>query len=111
EAFAALALPDLRFKHQMTIDPDVTLVELDPRFEQIALCHGGGPVEIRATADQRLIATLPASTNHVPLFAKWSRDSRFLAVNRGWTVVEIWDAASGRRISLLGGSLYRPVSF
>ena len=78
EAFAALALPDLRFKHQMTTHQDV--VELDPRFEQIALGHGEGPVEIRATADQRLIATLPASTNRVALSAEWSRDSRFLAV-------------------------------
>ncbi len=112
EAFAALAQPDLRFERQMTIDSDVTLVELDPRFEQIALCRRkGDPVEIRGIADQRLMATLPASTNAVALFAEWSRDSRFLAVNRGWTVVEVWDAVNARRILLLAGSSYGPVSF
>ena len=109
EAFAALALPDLRFKHQMTTHQDV--VELDPRFEQIALGHGARPVEIRATADQRLIATLPASTNLGAHSAEWSRDSRFLAVVHGESIVEIWDVANDRRISLLSGSSYGPISF
>ena len=110
EAFAALALPDLRFEHQITTDPYGTLVELDPRFEQIALCRQENPVEIRATADQRLIATLPASTNWGAVSAEWSRDSRFLAVNRE-TVIEIWDAANVRLISLLSGASCGPVSF
>ena len=109
EVFAALALPDLRFKHKMTTHQDV--VALDPRFEQMALCHDEGPVEIRATADQRLIATLPASTNRNALSAQWSGDSRFLALMRGWSIVEIWDAANGRRISLFSGASYGPVSF
>jgi serine/threonine protein kinase/WD40 repeat protein len=114
EAFAALSQPDLRFERQMTTDPHGTVVELDPRFEQIALCRQDGPVEIRATADQRLIATLPASTNWGAVSAEWSHDSRFLAVNRVTRVgliVEIWDAANVRLISLLSGPSDIPVSF
>jgi serine/threonine protein kinase len=111
EAFAALAQPDLRFERKITTDPYGTLVELDPRFEQMALCRQENPVEIRATADQRLIATLPASTNRGAASAEWSRDSRFLAVNRGETVIEIWDAANVRPLSSLSGASYGPVSF
>ncbi|HAV63673.1 MAG TPA: hypothetical protein DCY13_15065, partial [Verrucomicrobiales bacterium] len=62
-ALAALALPDLRFERELTYGSGFTMQQLDPAFERIALCRGLGPVEIRATADNQLLATLPASTN------------------------------------------------
>ena len=62
-ALAAHALPDLRFERELPYGSEFTLRLVDPSFERIALCRGRGPVEIRSTADQRLLATLPASTN------------------------------------------------
>ena len=44
-AVAALALPDLRFEREWPATPDITLANLDPAFERIALCRGAGPVE------------------------------------------------------------------
>ena len=66
-AISALELPDLRFERELPIGPGVTRATLDPSFERIALTQGSNSVEIRSVADQRLLATLPASTN-LPAF-------------------------------------------
>src|SRR6185436_1061129 len=42
-ALAALALPDLRFEREWPATSDTPLAVLDPPFERIALCNGGGP--------------------------------------------------------------------
>src|SRR5262249_1340189 len=75
EAFAALALPDLRFERAMTIPANQTMSELDANFERIAICRGKGPVEIRSVADNRLLASLPAHTNLPANFGLFSSDS------------------------------------
>ena len=69
-------------------------------FQRIALCRDRGPVEIRATSDLRLLATLPASTNLPVYVAEWSADGRFLAVKRDYpsngtaSDKEIWDVSA-----------------
>jgi len=115
-AIAALALPDLRLEREWPTTPDTTLAALDPAFERIALCHDDGPVEIRAVSDQRLLATLPASTN-LPALGVWSPDGRFLAVNRRhdpddqeWDM-EVWEVAGARQVLLVRGSPSGVVSF
>lgn len=116
-AVAALALPDLRFERELPIESDLTLVRLDPAFERVALCRGNGPVEIRSVADQRLLATLPASTNRAVYVGSWSPDGRFLAVKRDhdtrtWRVgVEVWDVAAAHRMLLLHGVTRSALSF
>ena len=107
-AVSALALPDLRFERELPIPSDLTLVQLDPAFERIALGRGNGPVEIRSVSDQRLLATLPASTNRSAYVALWSSDGRFLAVKRDDPAsggrrpdVEVWDVAAAQRLHLL----------
>ena len=108
EVFAALALPDLRFERELPHSEEFTRI-LDPSFERIALGlrRRRGPVEIRSTSDQRLLATLPASTNLPVYVMEWSADGRFLAVKRDhppsgiradW---EVWETANWRRILLL----------
>ena len=118
EVFAALALPDLRFERELPYGAAFTLRSLDPAFERIALCRGKGPVEIRSTADLRLLATLPASTN-LPAYnnAQWSADGTYLAVKRDraeggaradW---EVWEVAAARRVLLLCDVPWTSVSF
>jgi WD40 repeat protein len=103
EAFAALALPDLRFERQLPAEPDWTMMSLDPEFERIAIGRGERPVEVRSVSDQRLLATLPASTTSGATFGKWSSDGRFLAVCRPRPSpqiardLEVWDVSSERR--------------
>jgi hypothetical protein len=105
EAFAALALPDLRFELELPLAADVTLAVLDPKFERLAV-GSGNAVEIRSVPDQRLLATFPASASERATFGKWSPDGRFLAIRRGRahpatrkpTHVEVWDVASGRQV-------------
>jgi hypothetical protein len=65
EAFAALALPDLRHERTLPHDQEVQILALDPAFERVALCRGAGPVEIRSMADNRLLISLPATSNLV----------------------------------------------
>jgi serine/threonine protein kinase/WD40 repeat protein len=107
EVFAALALPDLRFKRELLTGSDFTSVQLDPRFERVALCRERGPVEIRSVADYRLLTSLPASTNLMAYFGQWSANGHFLAVKRDYNPageradVEIWEVATARRILLL----------
>src|SRR5439155_23741144 len=83
-ALAAHALPDLRFEQELPYGSEFTLRMVDPSFERIALCRRAGPVEIRSTSDQRLLATLPASTNLPAYYAEWSPDGRFLAAKPGY---------------------------
>jgi len=99
EAIGALALPDLRFERELPFGSEFTWRELDPAFERIALAR----VEVRATAGQRLLATLAASTNWPVYDMKWSSDGRFLAVKRDHPTEsaradwEIWEVADARR--------------
>jgi len=116
-AVAALALPDLRFEREWPTTPDMTLANLDPAFERIALCHGVGPVEIRSVTDQHLLVTLPRSTNLPAHLGLWSRDGRFLAVSRRrdpddreWDV-EVWEVAGAKQVLLVPGSPSGVVSF
>jgi WD40 repeat protein/predicted Ser/Thr protein kinase len=117
EVFAALALPDLRFERELTFASDANGAYLDPSFERLAVSRAREPVEIRAVSDNRLLATLPASTNLPAFHKEWSADGRFLAVRRDldsggqygdW---EIWDVAAERRVLLLRRVSYRAFSF
>src|SRR5205823_12470273 len=63
EVFAALALPDLRFERDLSFGSDLNFMQLDPSFERVAFSHGKGPIEVRTISGNRLLATLPASTN------------------------------------------------
>ena len=118
EVFAALALPDLRYERELPYGAVFTMRSLDPAFGRIALCRGKGPVEIRSTADLRLLATLPASTN-LPAYnnAIWSADGTCLVLKRDraeggeradW---EVWDVARARRILLLRDAPWTSASF
>ncbi|HKQ37648.1 MAG TPA: WD40 repeat domain-containing serine/threonine protein kinase [Verrucomicrobiae bacterium] len=107
EVIVALALPDLRFERELSFGADATYAYLDPSFERLALGRGREPVEIRAVSDNRLLATLPASTN-LPTYGKlWSADGRFLAVKRDYpdggrhADWEVWEVASQKRVLLL----------
>jgi WD40 repeat protein len=116
-AISALDLPDLRFERALPIGQGVTRAALDPLFERIALTQGTNPVEIRTVRDQRLLATLPASTNLPAYTLKWSPDGRFLAVNRDHDStsrvrdVEVWEVAGAKRVLLLPRSLWGANSF
>src|SRR5262245_41505170 len=107
EAFAALALPDLRFERELPIGPETTLAQLDPLFERIAVGRGGDPVEVRAVSDYRLLTALPASTNLPTYVGEWSVDGRFLAVKRDYfatgprSELEVWDVAGPERVLLV----------
>lgn len=109
EVMAALALPDLQFEREIGIAPGHGTPELDPRFDRLAAGTLRGPIEIRAVADSRLLAALPASTNLPAYVRRWSADGRFLAVKRdypdgGLTADwEVWDVAAERRVLLLRG--------
>ena len=114
EVFAALALPDLRFERELPYGEKFTMRNLDPAFGRIALGRGRGPIEIRSVTDDRLLATLAASTNLPAYVAEWSADGRFLAIKRDYpgggirSDREIWElppvpesATSARSILLL----------
>jgi WD40 repeat protein len=97
EALAALALPDLEFERELPTGADCTMVSLDPKFERLAIGRGTKPVEIRSVSDQRLLATLPASSIEFATFGKWSANGRFFGVCRRKSLraltknLEIWD--------------------
>jgi serine/threonine protein kinase/WD40 repeat protein len=107
EALAALALPDLRLERALPAGSRYTARQLDPAFERLAVCAGRGPVEIRAVADNRSLATLPASTNLMCYNASWSPDGRFLVVKRDYDGhgygedLELWDLSGDARQVLL----------
>ncbi|MBL9136330.1 MAG: protein kinase [Verrucomicrobiales bacterium] len=116
EAFAALALADLRFDRGIPIVPDSTLSVLDPAFERLALGRGTNAVEILSVPDLRLLATLPPSTNRAATFAEWSADGRFLAVRRTEGLSagpegEVWEVSSGRLLLLLPRTRWAAVAF
>jgi len=117
-ALAALALPDWRLERQWPITPDTTLIQFDPDFKRFALGHGDGAVEIRSASDQRLLATLSASTNLPAYFARWSPDGQFLAVKRDWpgpgsytADLEVWQVAQQRRVFVVHAVKYDAVAF
>jgi WD40 repeat protein len=107
EVLAALMLPDLRFERALPYTSDFTLRQLDPKFERIALCRGRGPVEIRSVAEDRLLATLPPSTNLMCYTLEWSRDGRFVVLKRDYDTenhrgdLEVWDLSRDPRRVLL----------
>jgi hypothetical protein len=109
EVLAALTLPDLQFGRELSADAQFTLRRLDPNFDRIALGRGRGPVEIRSVSDDRLVASLPASTNLMTYDAIWSEDGRFLAVKRihdamGYhNDLEVWAVDEPRQILLVRG--------
>jgi WD40 repeat protein len=116
-ALAALALPDLRFERELPYGSEFTLRHVNPAFDRIALCRRAGPVEIRATSDQRLLATLPASTNLQTYYAEWSPDGRYLALKRDYDSAgarsdkEVWDVSSARQLLLLHDAPFNAMSF
>ncbi len=101
---AAMALPDWRFEREWPKTSDTTVVQLDPAFQRLALCHGSGPVEIRAVSNQQLLVTLPAGTNLPVYVVQWSPDGQFLAVKRdrddagAVADLEVWNVAQQRRV-------------
>jgi WD40 repeat protein len=107
EVLAALMLPDLRFERTLPYTSDFTLRQLDPKFERIALCRGRGPVEIRSVSEDRLLATLPSSTNLMCYGLEWSRDGRFVVLKRDYDAenhrgdLEVWDLSRNARRVLL----------
>jgi len=107
----------LRFEGELRKGSEFTLRELDPEFKQLALCRGGGPVEIRTTSDDRLVATLPASTNLMAFNARWSADAQFLAVKRDQDTsgsagdLEVWQLPSARRVLLVHDVQWSASSF
>ena len=117
EVLAALALPDLRFERELTFDREDTHLQLDPSFERLAVGHGKGPVEIRALPDNRLLTSLPASTNLPSFYREWSADGRFLAVKRDYpdggqrADWEVWDVPAARRVLLLRDGAYSGFAF
>lgn len=117
EVFAALTLADLRFERNLPIGSDDTLTQLNPAFDLIAVCRGRGPVEIRSVSDNRVLSSLPASTNLAAHVGTWSRDGRFLAVKRDhdvagrYATMEVWEVAAARRVLLLRDVTWGAVSF
>jgi WD40 repeat protein len=59
--------------------------------------RGRGPVEIRSVSDNRVLASLPASTDLPAYHGTWSSNRRFLAVQRDQqndghrSTLEVWD--------------------
>ncbi len=117
EVMVALSLPDLRFERELSFGADANFAFLDPSFERLAVSRAREPVEIRAVSDNRLLATLPASTNLPAFHKEWSADGRFLAVRRdldagaNYGDWEVWDVAQARRVLLLRQVSYNAFSF
>lgn len=117
EVVAALALPDLGFKREWTIGPELTGARFDPKFERFALLRGRASVEIRSITDDGLLATLPRSTNLMSYLALWSPDGRFLAVKRDYSGsghrgdVEVWEVTTARLILIVRDMRWNSCSF
>ena len=101
-ALAALALPDLRFQREIPYSAEFTAFQLDPAFQRIARCRGTNSLEILSVSDDRLLATLPATSPSPVFIIRWSGDGRFLAVKRDLegfgdrADLEIWEPATGK---------------
>jgi len=117
EAMAALALPDLRFERELPIGPEVTVNQLDPKFERFAVGAGRGPIEIRTTSDLSLVATLPPITNLMAYNALWSRDGRFLSVKRDYNpagsraLLEVWHVPTAQCVLWIRDAPWGAMSF
>ena len=117
EVLAALSLPDLRFERRWPLATNVIGLQLDPAFERLAVSQGKGAVEIRAAADNRLLASLPASTNLPAYLLSWSADGRFLSVKRDRdttgrrAILEVWNVEQARRVLLVPNSSFGALAF
>jgi WD40 repeat protein/predicted Ser/Thr protein kinase len=109
-AVSALDLPDLRFERDVPIRPGVMYPRLDPAFERIALPRGTNPTEIWSVPDQRVLSTLPASTNLPAFGSAWSPDGRYFLVMRDHDSggrrrdIEVWDLASTTEVRPSAGA-------
>lgn len=116
-AWAALALPDLRFERELPMGQEVFPVAIDPDFERIALCRQAGPVEIRSTIDLHLLARLPPGRDGGSVVGTWSPTGRFLAVRRenpgsnDSANVEVWELAGPHRVISLQDVAHGAVAF
>ena len=96
-AFAALGLPDLGLEREIVLPPQLTLCQLDPKFERIVLCRGSEAATVCSIPDLQVLATLPASTNKEAYDARWSSDGRFLGLKRQYddensrSDLEVWN--------------------
>jgi WD40 repeat protein len=118
EVVAALSLPDLRLERELSFDAGFSAKQLDPTFERIAVSRPRGPVEIRTVADDRLLATLPASTNLICFGILWSPDGRYLAIHRDYdemgyrSDVEVWAwTPAPRRVLLIREARWKARAF
>ncbi|MCI0535245.1 MAG: protein kinase, partial [Verrucomicrobiales bacterium] len=104
EAFAALALPDLRFEREVPFEASETGKAFDPAFERFAVGRGRGPVEVRAVSDRRLLAALPPAVNREAHLMCWSPDGQYLAIKRDYDPagsradLEVWNLVSTQRV-------------
>ena len=117
EVFAALALPDMKFERELPRPTGLSPRRFDPNLERLAWSRGRSAIEIRDATDQRLLATLPASTNLLAPSVTWSRDGKFLVVERDHdgagerADVEVWNASEARRIFLFNNVPWGASSF
>ena len=105
EAFAALALPDLRVEREIDLGGRVNGVGLDPAFTRYAVARGRGPVEVYSLSNQQLLARLPTGTNLNAQLPQFSRDGRYLAFKRdhasgGDSDLEVWNLVTTQRVVL-----------
>src|ERR1043166_6352406 len=56
-------VPALHFERELSCGSDANFAFIDPSFERLAVSRGREPTEIRALSDNRLLASLAASTN------------------------------------------------
>jgi WD40 repeat protein/predicted Ser/Thr protein kinase len=116
EAFAALALPDLRFERELPISPELTFVSLDPQFEKMAIGRGENPIETVFAQSGASHATFKPAIPGGIRFGKWSSDGRYLAVLHGPTGespgnLEVLDVQAVRRVLLVSNSVARVMAF
>ena len=105
EAFAALALPDLRIEGEINLGGRVTAAAVDAAFARYAVSRPRGPVEVHSVADGRLLQILPPSTNRNAQVLRFSPDGRYLAFKRDHgsgsdSDLEVWDLAGTQRVVL-----------
>jgi WD40 repeat protein len=109
-ALAALNQPDLSLEGELALPADLTLAQVDQKFDRIALSWENSPVTVCSLPDLRTLVTLPASTTNDATVARWSADGRFLAVKRQDSLVdradlEIWDVGRAQLLFSLQRNL------
>lgn len=112
EAFAALALPDLRVERDINLGRGANSVGLDEGFTRYAFGRGRGAVEVYSLSNQQLIAVLPASTNLTAQLPRFSPDGRYLAFKRDRSGgsdsdLEVWDLVATQRVIFAPGAVAR----